>query len=71
MDHNGTACPQTHRETLPTSDNPTSIADYRLLKTWETDRSMHLGTMLRIRQIRRANPHLAVSGEKRAGGWMD
>lgn len=69
MDHNGTASPQTPRET---TDNPTSAADFLLLKTWETDRSMHLGTMLRVRQLRRANPDPAVSDAKRAiGGWID
>ena len=44
---------------LQTAKNAASIADLFFLAAWEADRSMHIGIMLRIRQIRRANPQLS------------
>ena len=38
--------------------NQTVDADLHFLEIWEASRSMNLGLMLRIRQIRRANPQL-------------
>lgn len=35
-------------------------ADLRFLEAWESNRSMHLGIILRIQQIRRANPLLCI-----------
>jgi hypothetical protein len=45
---------------LQAAENTTTTADLLLLEAWEISRSMHLGIMLRIRQIRRANPQLAI-----------
>lgn len=36
------------------------VADMLLLEAWEADRSMDLGIMLRVRQIRRANQYLST-----------
>jgi hypothetical protein len=76
MDRNGTNDMLTHLQpdhhSPPAGDNPTTAADLLLLKTWETERSMHLGIMLRVRQIRRANPRPTASGAPRAiCGWID
>ena len=35
--------------------------DLLLLESWEVNKPMHLGLMLRIRQIRMANPELAAN----------
>jgi hypothetical protein len=35
------------------------VADLLLLEAWEANRSMDLGIMLRVRQIRRANQYLS------------
>ena len=51
---------QALRRVLQTTDNASSSADLLLLEAWESDRSMHLGIMLRVRQIRRANPQLST-----------
>jgi hypothetical protein len=48
------------RRALKTANNPASVADLVFLEVWEAERSMDLGTMLRIRQIRRANPQLST-----------
>jgi hypothetical protein len=44
---------------LQSAENTASAADLLLLEAWETNKPMHLGIMLRIRQIRRANPQLS------------
>jgi hypothetical protein len=44
---------------LQTAATHASVADLLLLEAWETDRAMDLGVMLRVRQIRRANPLLS------------
>lgn len=63
MDHTGLndprPCTQALDRALQTAANTACIADLFFLEAWETDRSMHIGIMLRIRQIRRANPHLS------------
>ena len=52
MDRNGTNDMLTHLQpdhhSPPAGDNPTTAADLLLLKTWETERSMHLGIMLEL-----------------------
>ena len=55
MDGPYTQSPQ--REVRTPSDR-THNADLLFLEAWEVNRSMNLGVMLRIRQIRRANPQL-------------
>jgi len=37
-----------------------AVADLLLLEFWEVHKPMHLGLLLRVRQIRRANPGLAA-----------
>ena len=36
------------------------VADLLVLESWEVHKPMHLGLMLRVRQIRLANPRLAA-----------
>jgi hypothetical protein len=45
---------------LHAATNPASVDDLLLLEVSEAERSMHLDTMLRIRQNRRANPQLST-----------
>jgi hypothetical protein len=44
---------------LQTAKDTASAADLLMLEAWEINRSMHLGIMLRIRQIRRSSAGLA------------
>ncbi len=52
-------CTQATQRALQSVRDARSVADLLLLDAWLIDRSMHLGMMLRIRQINRANPGLA------------
>jgi hypothetical protein len=45
---------------LQTGEDSMFADDLLFLEAWEIDRPMHLGVMLRIRQIRRANPRLSA-----------
>jgi hypothetical protein len=47
------------RRALQTSKDGTAIADLLFLEAWGLARPAHLGSMLRARQIRRANPQLS------------
>ena len=40
-----------------------AVADLLLLEFWEVHKPMHLGWMLRVRQIRQANPGLVAEIE--------
>ena len=49
---------QSPQRVLRTASDKALDADLLFLEDWEVSRSMNLGVMLRVRQIRRANPHL-------------
>jgi len=52
---------QAIQHALQTAKDATSVADLLFLEAWELDRSMvDPATLLRIRQIRRANPKLSA-----------
>jgi hypothetical protein len=51
---------QVARNALQMAQDETVHADLRFMEAWETQRSMHPGMMLRVRQIRRANPDLVA-----------
>jgi hypothetical protein len=44
---------------LQTAKDGTAVADLLFLEAWQIDRPTHLASMLRARQIRRANPQLS------------
>jgi hypothetical protein len=64
MAHVGVAGPPPYTRALSralqSAESTASAADLLLLEAWETNKPMHLGIMLRIRQIRRANPQLST-----------
>src|SRR5690242_12330911 len=45
---------------LQMTQNDTVHADLRLMEAWRAQQFMHPGMMLRVRQIRRANPDLVA-----------
>ena len=47
------------RRALQTAKDGTAIADLLFLEAWRLSRPAHLGSMLRARQIRRANPQVS------------
>jgi len=50
---------QAVRHALQTAKDDTAVADLLFLEAWEHTRPVHLASMLRARQIRRANPQLS------------
>jgi hypothetical protein len=48
------------RRALETAKDDSAVADLLFLEAWQLARPLHLASMLRARQIRRANPHLSV-----------
>jgi hypothetical protein len=53
--------PQTQavRKALQTAKDDTAVADLLFLEAWQLAGTAHLASMLRARQIRRANPELS------------
>ena len=49
---------------LPDRDSGEAVSDLLFLRDWERNRTANLGAMLRVAQIRRANPHLAAAIER-------
>jgi hypothetical protein len=47
------------RRALQTAKDATAVADLLFLETWQLAKPAHLASMLRARQIRRANPLLS------------
>ena len=64
------AHPPLTRATLDALDHckQAAVADLLLLGSWEVDKPMHLGLMLRVRQIRLANPGLVADIEAELAG---
>ncbi len=63
MSQVGKVAPRAHtgvvRRALDTVSDETAVADLLFLEAWRLARPAHLGSMLRARQIRRANPQLS------------
>ena len=49
---------QAVRKALQTAKDHTAVADLLFFEAWEFAKPAHLASMLRARQIRRANPQL-------------
>jgi len=55
------ACTKTIARALASTHSHTASADYLFLEAWERTASPDLAGLLRVAQIRRANPELAAA----------